>query len=118
MSLQNNLSRILDRRVEIENQLNDAAQLSSDEMMQLSKELSDLRPIAEQAEQVQKITANLESAKALLAEAEGDTDMIAMAEEEIDALGTTLEQAEHDLKIMLLPKDKDDERNAILEVRA
>ncbi len=44
--------------------------------------------------------------------------MIAMAEEEIDALGTTLEQAEHDLKIMLLPKDKDDERNAILEVRA
>ncbi|MEC8728371.1 MAG: peptide chain release factor 1 [Candidatus Puniceispirillales bacterium] len=118
MSLQNNLARILDRRVEIENQLNDAAHLSSDDMMQLSKELSDLRPIAEQAEQVQKITANLASAKALLAEAEGDTDMIAMAEEEIDALGTTLEQAEHDLKIMLLPKDKDDERNAILEVRA
>ena len=118
MSLQNNLARILDRRVEIENQLNDATYLSSDDMMQLSKELSDLRPIAEQAEQVQKITANLASAKALLAEAEGDTDMIAMAEEEIDALGTTLEQAEHDLKIMLLPKDKDDERNAILEVRA
>ncbi len=124
MSLQNNLARILERRKDIENQLNDAANMSPDEMMQLSKELSDLRPIAEQAEQVQEITANLESARALLAEAaeaaEADdaADMIAMAEEEIETLGKALEQGEHDLKIMLLPKDKDDERNAILEVRA
>jgi len=95
--------------------------MSPDEMMQLSKELSDLRPIAEQAEKVKDITANLESARALLAEtaeADDDADMIAMAEEEIQTLGKALEQGEHDLKIMLLPKDKDDERNAILEVRA
>jgi peptide chain release factor 1 len=121
MSLQNNLARILERRQDIENQLNNAADMSPDEMMQLSKELSDLRPIAEQAEQVQEITANLESARALLAEAaeaDDDADMIAMAEEEIETLGKALEKGEHDLKIMLLPKDKDDERNAILEVRA
>lgn len=121
MSLQNNLARILERRQDIENQLNNAADMSPDEMMQLSKELSDLRPIAEQAEQVQEITANLESARALLAEAaeaDDDADMIAMAEEEIEKLGKALEKGEHDLKIMLLPKDKDDERNAILEVRA
>lgn len=118
MSLQNNLSRILERRLEIEKQLNDAANLSSDEMMQLSKELSDLRPIAEKAEYVNDITANLESAKALLAEADGDAEIIAMAEEEIETLGVNMEKAEHELKIMLLPKDKDDERNAILEVRA
>ncbi|MDG2465837.1 MAG: peptide chain release factor 1 [Alphaproteobacteria bacterium] len=121
MSLQNNLARILERRQGIENQLNDAANMSPDEMMQLSKELSDLRPIAEQAEKVKDITANLESARALLAEtaeADDDADMIAMAEEEIQTLGKALEQGEHDLKIMLLPKDKDDERNAILEVRA
>ena len=118
MSLQTNLARILERRQHIENQLNDAGNMSSDEMMQLSKELSDLRPIAEQAEQVQSMTANLESAQALLAEADGDADIIAMAEEEIDALEAGLEKAEHALKIMLLPKDKDDERNAILEVRA
>ncbi|MBT6256456.1 MAG: peptide chain release factor 1 [Alphaproteobacteria bacterium] len=121
MSLQNNLARILERRQDIENQLNDAANMSPDEMMQLSKELSDLRPIAEQAEKVKDITANLESARALLAEtaeADDDADMIAMAEEEIQTLGKALEQGEHDLKIMLLPKDKDDERNAILEVRA
>jgi peptide chain release factor 1 len=121
MSLQNNLARILERRQDIENQLNNAADMSPDKMMQLSKELSDLRPIAEQAEQVQEITANLESARALLAEAaeaDDDADMIAMAEEEIETLGKALEKGEHDLKIMLLPKDKDDERNAILEVRA
>ena len=121
MSLQNNLARILERRQDIENQLNNAADMSPDEMMQLSKELSDLRPIAEQAEQVQVIKANLESARALLteaAEADDEADMIAMAEEEIETLGKALEKGEHDLKIMLLPKDKDDERNAILEVRA
>jgi peptide chain release factor 1 len=107
MSLQNNLARILERRQDIENQLNNAADMSPDEMMQLSKELSDLRPIAEQAEQVQEITANLESARALLAEAaeaDDDADMIAMAEEEIETLGKALEKGEHDLKIMLLPE--------------
>ena len=118
MSIQTNLARILERRQDIENQLNDAGNMSSDEMMQLSKELSDLRPIAEQAEQVQSMTANLVSAQALLAEADGDADIIAMAEEEIETLEAGLENAEHALKIMLLPKDKDDARNAILEVRA
>ena len=52
-------------------------------ILQLSKELSDLRPIAEQAEQVQSMTANLVSAQALLAEADGDADIIAMAIEKI-----------------------------------
>ena len=118
MSIQTNFARILERRQDIENQLNDAGNMSSDEMMQLSKELSDLRPIAEQAEQVQSMTANLVSAQALLAEADGDADIIAMAEEEIETLEAGLENAEHALKIMLLPKDKDDARNAILEVRA
>ncbi|HCP18957.1 MAG TPA: peptide chain release factor 1, partial [Alphaproteobacteria bacterium] len=75
MSIQTNLARILERRQDIENQLNDAGNMSSDEMMQLSKELSDLRPIAEQAEQVQSMTANLVSAQALLAEADGDADI-------------------------------------------
>jgi peptide chain release factor 1 len=118
MTIQDNLIRLLDRRREIEDRLNNSANMSSDEMTTLAKELSDIRPVAEQAEEVQTITNNLTSAKALLNEAGGDADMIAMAEEEIATLDKALEEAEHHLKIMLLPKDKDDERNAILEVRA
>ena len=118
MSIQDNLSRLLDRRREIEDRLNNSAHMSSDEMTALAKELSDIRPVAEQAEKVQTIISNLASAEALLNEADGDADMIAMAEDEISTLGKAREEAEHHLKIMLLPKDKDDERNAILEVRA
>lgn len=118
MSIQDNLSRLLDRRREIEERLNNSANMSSDDMTALAKELSDIRPVAEQAETVQTIINNLISAEALLNEADGDAEMIAMAEDEISTLVKAREEAEHDLKIMLLPKDKDDERNAILEVRA
>lgn len=118
MSIQDNLSRLLDRRREIEERLNNSANMSSDDMTALAKELSDIRPVAEQAEAVQTIINNLISAEALLNEADGDAEMIAMAEDEISTLVKAREEAEHDLKIMLLPKDKDDERNAILEVRA
>ena len=62
--------------------------------------------------------ADLETARQMLAEAEGDADTIAMAEEEIQEITATLPEAEHALQMLLLPKDKDDSRNAILEVRA
>ena len=118
MSIQDNLVRLLDRRREIEDRLNNSANMPSDEMTALAKELSDIRPVAEQAEKVQTIINDLASAQALLNEADGDKEMVAMAEDEMASLGKAREEAEHHLKIMLLPKDKDDERNAILEVRA
>ena len=118
MSLYDNLERVLTRRQDIENQLAQSANLSPDELTKLSRELSDLRPVAEQALAVKTMAADLEAAKQMIAEAEGDADIIAMAEEEIDSITDALPEAESALQLLLLPKDKDDQRNAIFEVRA
>ena len=118
MSLENNLERLLARRHEIESRLNDAGALSSEEMTKLAKELADLRPIADQAASLREIVSNLESAEVFLAESAHDAALVAMAEEEIRTLKNARTDAEHQLRIMLLPEDADDKRDAILEVRA
>ena len=118
MSIKDNLKRVLARRLEIEEKLSTSSTLSSDELTQLSRELAEIKPIAEQATLVQDIMDDLESAEAMRVDASNDADIIAMAEEEIASLNEALPKAERDLQLLLLPKDKDDTRNAILEVRA
>ena len=118
MSLNDSLERVLARRVEIEDRLQQSGQMSPDELTRLSRELAEIKPVADQAALVKTMQADLETARQMLAEAEGDADTIAMAEEEIQEITATLPEAEHALQMLLLPKDKDDSRNAILEVRA
>lgn len=118
MSLKDSLERVLARRVEIEDRLNQSAQMSPDELTRLSRELSEIRPVADQAAVVKTMQADLDTARQMIEEAEGDADTIAMAEEEIATINASLPEAEETLQMLLLPKDKDDSRNAILEVRA
>jgi peptide chain release factor 1 len=61
---------------------------------------------------------NLEQARQILADEEADAELVEMANAEIEELSKKQEEAEHALKLLLLPKDSDDSRNAILEVRA
>ena len=118
MSLYDNLERVLARRKDIEDQLANSANLSPDELTKLSRELADLRPAAEQCEKVKSMRDDLEAAQQMIADADGDDEIIAMAEEEIASINDALPDAESELQLLLLPKDKDDQRNAILEVRA
>jgi peptide chain release factor 1 len=60
---------------------------------------------------------NYEDAKTLL-KVESDADMIEMAKEELASSELKIADFEEKLKIMLIPKDKNDERNIMLEVRA
>jgi protein subunit release factor A len=62
MSLEKNISRLLSRKDEIEERLSSSS-LDTADLMHLSKELSDLRPIAEQAAKVQKLKWNLVTLK-------------------------------------------------------
>ena len=117
MSLDDNMSRVLDRRHQIEQQLAESASLSTEMLADLSRELAELRPVAEQVEIVQKLKQNLTDAREIVA-ADEDAEMTEMAQMEISELSPQIEEAENHLKILLLPKDKDDNRNAILEVRA
>jgi peptide chain release factor 1 len=86
--------------------------------MHLSKELSDLRPIAEQAAKVQKLKMELSDAENLVKDQDADAEMVALAEDEIQEIRPKITEEEYQLKLLLLPKDKDDSRNAILEIRA
>ena len=117
MSLEKNISRLLSRKDEIEERLSSSL-LDSEDLMHLSKELSDLRPIAEQAARVQKLKMELSDAEILLKDQEADSEMVALAEDEIQEILPKITEAEYNLKLLLLPKDKDDSRNAILEIRA
>ena len=118
MSLDSSMEKVLERRDEVEARLSNSANMSNAELAQFSRELSDLRPICDQIEQVKRIEAELEDAKALLQEAVGDSDMQEMVQSEVDLLQQKLPEEHQKLQFLLLPKDKDDSRNAILEVRA
>ena len=118
MSLEENMDKVLARRVEIEDKLAQSAELSSDELTKLSRELADVRPVAEQIEVVRGLQQALEEAKMLAEESDSDPEMAEMAQLEIDELTPQIPEEEHKLKLLLLPKDADDARNAILEVRA
>jgi peptide chain release factor 1 len=65
-----------------------------------------------------RIQTELADAKTMVAEAGDDADMQAMAQGEVDMLQAQLPGEQERLQLLLLPKDKDDSRNAILEVRA
>jgi peptide chain release factor 1 len=112
------MDKVLARRTEVENILNDAASLSVDEMANFARELSELRPVCEQIELVQRLTSELGDAEVMVDEAGDDTDMLEMARLEMQELQSQIPDEQQKLQLLLLPKDRDDSRNAILEVRA
>ena len=117
MSLEKNISRLLSRKDEIEDRLVSSS-LSPSELMNLSKELAEIRPVVEQAVKLQKLKTELDDLLTLLKDPEADLDMKSLAEEEIKEIRPKIIEEEHMLKLLLLPKDIDDSRNAILDIRA
>ena len=117
MSIVSNINKVLGRRDEIEQKLS-SGQIDTDELTKLSRELAEIRPIAEQAVFLNELMDNLEQARLILDDKDADAELIDMATAEIEELSQKQEEAEHQLKLLLLPKDSDDSRNAILEVRA
>ena len=80
----------------------------------LVREHSELEQVHAAAGEYRRLCGELEAARELLA----DADMADMAREEIAAIEARLPECEHELKLLMLPKDPDDYRNVVLEVRA
>ena len=118
MSIDSSMDKVLERRHEVETQLSRSAELSSKAVADFSRELSELRPVCEQIELVRALESELKDAITMVAEAAGDDEMQAMAEAEVALLKDRIPGEKERLQLLLLPKDKDDSRNAILEVRA
>jgi len=82
-----------------------------------AKAHSEIAPVVEKYREFKDLTRGIAESKAMLAD-ETDADMRAYAEEELAKLAARVGGVEEDLKVLLLPKDPNDEKNVILEIRA
>ncbi|HET7751620.1 MAG TPA: peptide chain release factor 1 [Terriglobales bacterium] len=82
-----------------------------------AKAHSELTPVVEKYREYKDLKRGIEESKAVLAE-EKDQEMRAYAQEELDKLEGRAGQVEQELKVLLLPKDPNDEKNIVLEIRA
>ena len=106
------LQSVIARFEAVQSEMN--SEVPRDRFVALSREFSELAPIAAAIGKLNAAQREYEDAEALLRV----RDMAEMAREEITRLNEELPRLEHELQLMLLPKDAADERNVILEVRA
>lgn len=100
-----------------------SAQLTDPEIMsdmkkyvQLNKEYKELEPIIEAGEKYEKMINDLNGAKEIL-QTEKDEDLREMAKEELSMIEEQIPTMEEDIKLLLIPKDPQDGKNAIIEIR-
>ena len=85
--------------------------------IKLNKEYKELKPVVESYDRYKSALANLASSRELLA-AEKDEEMREMAKAEIDSLLSEIPAMEEELRFLLLPADPEDDKNAVMEIRA
>lgn len=88
------------------------------ELTRITKARAALEPVVAAYEDWARSMQNLEEAREMFVDASDDVEMREMAREEISSLETHLEELESKLKILLLPKDPNDDKNCMLELRA
>jgi peptide chain release factor 1 len=114
----NRLEKVRERYEEVTRLLSDPAVVSNQERFrELSKEHSNLTPLIKAYGNYRKLKNDLEGLREIT-ESSPDADMRQLAYAELDEAKTKLEQVEEELKILLIPKDPNDSRNVIVEIRA
>lgn len=83
-----------------------------------AKELSELEPIVKKFQEYQQVKKSIEESKELLNESSSDEELRELAKLELSEMEDKVEPLEEELKVLLLPKDPNDEKNVILEIRA
>ena len=117
INLEDNIKKFFKRKLEIEETLS-TSNLDPKEYATLSKELSDVTQVTDLSSLVNSKKNELEDLYILLRDKETDIDLQDMAREEGKMLENELKSLNKKLELAILPKDKDDQRNVILEVRA
>ncbi|OYX35857.1 MAG: peptide chain release factor 1 [Caulobacterales bacterium 32-69-10] len=108
------LDQVLDRYREVEARM--GAATDGQEIVRLSKEHAEIRPVAEAVLNLARVRDEMPELEEMAAS--GDPDMASMARDELQALGDRLPALEREVALLLAPKDKDENASAILEVRA
>lgn len=112
-----NLEEVLLHYDEVINELSEPDVLNNQEKYRsLMKEQTDLEPVVEKYKEYKEVKAGIEDSLLILEE-EKDEDMRELAKEELSDCRNRIEQIEHDLRILMLPKDPNDDKNVIVEIR-
>jgi peptide chain release factor 1 len=110
------LRQMIDRFEQVEARMGVAT--DPKEIVQLSRDHAELKRVAEKAREVMVMRGQMAEAEALAEDSSADRDLVNMAIEERADLKARLPDIEREMQLMLLPKDRDDEGSAVIEVRA
>ncbi|MGB3723275.1 MAG: peptide chain release factor 1, partial [Pacificimonas sp.] len=111
------IDAIIARHAELTTQMA-SGDLAPEKFVELSKEYSELDPVAAAAKDVRSAREEMAELQALAADQDSDAEMRELAEAELEEVSEKLPQAERRLAVLLLPRDVADDRSAILEIRA
>ncbi|HLB24885.1 MAG TPA: peptide chain release factor 1, partial [Nitrospirota bacterium] len=99
--------------------LSDPAVISNQqELMRYSKEQSDISGLVEKYREHQEVATGISEAEEIISDKRSDPDFRELAQAELDSLRARRAELEDELKLLLVPKDPNDEKNIILEIRA
>lgn len=116
--LEQKFDRILARHDELARALSGERKLSAQEFGALSKEYADMGDLVGAINNVRGLEREIAGLEAILADQSTERDMRDLAEAELDPLRDALDAAAERVKVLLLPKDEADSKDAILEIRA
>ncbi len=112
------LNGLLERYQALEAAMARRGEVVGDEIARLSKEYAELTPVVRGVIELRELGAEMADLEELIADPGGEEEMRALAADELAGCRQRLPELERKLKLLLLPKDEADERNAILEVRS
>ncbi|NTW23534.1 MAG: peptide chain release factor 1 [Lentimicrobium sp.] len=112
------LEAINQRFLDIEQQINNPEVMADMKVyIKLSKDYKELQPIVAAYKEYELVVKNIESAKDILYQ-EKDEEFRSMAKEELSQLTEIRDKMEEDIRLMLIPSDPQDGKNAVVEIRA
>ena len=112
------LRDIQNKFIDVEKSLSDPAQISNPQRLQeLSKTHAELSPIVTAYKDYQQLETAIQATASLLTE-ENDPEIVELAQEELVDLKQQIDALTESIKLLLIPKDPNDEKNVIIEIRA
>ncbi len=116
MISQSKLDKLLDRYDALQSEM--SSDVEPQRFVEMSKEYAELTPVVEAVKALIGAKQEAQDLAEMIADPDGDAEMTELAAAELEELKSSIPDMESKLQILLLPKDADDDRNAILEVRA
>ena len=117
MNFDERIDKISKRHTEVSTQLIEPG-ISSDNRVRLSREYAELSPIIEVAKELRRVRDEMIDLAKLIADPDSDSEFRELAESEFLVLKRDEPKLERQVQLLLLPRDRDDDKNVIIEVRA